>query len=72
LNFKNGFGVLAERYILCTANRVGSLDYYLPRHIWVSRYGLLGFGIDLNGIKLFSVKAAECANYVPALPGRFE
>jgi hypothetical protein len=72
LNFKNGFGVLAEGHILCTANRVGSLDYYLPRHICVSGYGLLSIGIDLNGIKLFNVKATECANYVPALPGRFE
>jgi hypothetical protein len=70
LNFKDGFDVLAEGYLLCTANRVGSLDYYLPNRICVSGYGLLGVRVGLDD--RFSAKTVECANYVPAPPGRFE
>jgi hypothetical protein len=70
LYFKDGFDMLAEGYLLCTANRVGSLDYYLPKRIYVSGCGLLGVWVNLDDG--FSTRLVKCANYVPALPGRFE
>lgn len=50
--------MVAEGYILSTANRVGGLDYYMPRRICVSGYGLLGIRVNLDDIWLFSAKAA--------------
>jgi hypothetical protein len=52
LNFKDGFDVSTEGYLLCTANRIGSLDYYLPNRIYVGGYGLLRVRVNLDDIGL--------------------
>jgi len=72
LNLEDGFDVPTEGYLLCTANRIGSLDYYLPKRICVSGYGLLGVRVNLDDIYLSVPKTVECVNDVLALPGRFE
>jgi hypothetical protein len=50
LNLKDGFDVSAERNLLCAANWIGSLDYYLPRRIHVGGYGLLGVRVNLDDV----------------------
>jgi hypothetical protein len=52
LNLKDGLDVSVEGYLLCTANRIGSLDYYLPNRIFVGGYGLLGVRVNLDDIWL--------------------